>query len=89
MPARCRLVTPSPTSPPTNSYILPCPALPCPLQRTADGKLGFRGQVAAPNGSKVFETTREGGFNEADAAAIGKDAGEQLKREAGDDFFDW
>lgn len=55
----------------------------------AAGGLEFRGLVAAPNGSKVFETTRTAGFNEADAFAAGKDAGEQLKREAGADFFDW
>jgi hydroxymethylbilane synthase len=58
-------------------------------RKTPDGRLTFRGLVAAPDGSKIFETSREGGATEADAFAIGKEAGEQLKADAGPDFFDW
>lgn len=60
-----------------------------PLQRGADGQLTFRGLVARPDGSKVFETSRVGGMNEADAVAMGREAGEELKKNAGPDFFDW
>jgi len=58
-------------------------------QKTADGRLTFRGLVASPDGKKVFETSREGAANEQEAFAMGKDAGDQLKKEAGPDFFDW
>ncbi len=67
---------------------MPRPFLPHP-QRNADGQLAFRGLVARPDGSKVFETSRVGGLNEADAVAMGKEAGEELKKNAGPDFFDW
>lgn len=50
-----------------------------------DGVLHFRGLVAKPDGSVVFEATREG--NPEDALAIGTDAGTELKEKMGDDFF--
>lgn len=60
------------------------------LARTAPGgKMTFRGLVARPDGTKVYETTREGAANEAEAVAMGREAGEQLKKEAGAAFFDW
>ena len=55
----------------------------------ADGKLHFRGLVASPNGSKIFETTRVGTFDAAEGAKLGREAGEELKAKAGPDFFDW
>lgn len=58
-------------------------------RRGAGGAFEFRGLVAAPNGSKIFETTRQGGNTEAEVVAMGREAGEQLKQEAGSDFFDW
>jgi hydroxymethylbilane synthase len=58
-------------------------------QKNAEGSMAFRGLVAAVNGSKVFETSRIGGMTEQDVYAMGKEAGEQLKKEAGSDFFNW
>jgi hydroxymethylbilane synthase len=50
-----------------------------------DGRLRFRGLIAKPDGSEAFETARDGAA--ADAAALGSDAGHELKRRAGADFF--
>jgi hydroxymethylbilane synthase len=47
--------------------------------------LTFRGMILKPDGSQVFETSREG--NRRDAAALGTDAGKELKAQGGDDFF--
>src|SRR5205823_6429763 len=49
------------------------------------GRLRFRGLIAKPDGSEVHETTREGPVS--DAAALGADAGRELKRRGGADFF--
>ena len=43
----------------------------------AHGRLAFRGLIAKPDGSAAFETAREGAA--ADAAALGADAGRELK----------
>lgn len=51
---------------------------------TAAG-LSFRGLVARPDGSAAFDTVRRG--EALDAEAMGRDAGEELKRRAGADFF--
>ena len=53
--------------------------------RVSDGRVRFRGIIAKPDGSAAFEVAREGAGNEA--AALGADAGDELKRRAGDDFF--
>jgi hydroxymethylbilane synthase len=58
-------------------------------QKGADGKLHFRGLVASPNGSKIYETTRVGAFDAAEGERLGREAGEELKSKAGPDFFDW
>ena len=50
------------------------------------GGLTLRGLVARPDGSKIFETTRSSPA--ADAEAMGRDAGEELRRRAGPGFFD-
>lgn len=55
----------------------------------ADGGMSFRGLVAAPDGSKIYQTSREGAFTEDDALRIGREAGEQLKADAGEAFFTW
>lgn len=53
---------------------------------TIDGdQLYLRGLVAKPDGSEILETERRG--NVADAAALGRDAGEELKDRAGPDYM--
>ena len=54
--------------------------------RIIDGKIKFRGLIAMPDGSQKFETESEGSIE--DAKKIGKEAGEYLKNEAGDKFFE-
>jgi hydroxymethylbilane synthase len=54
--------------------------------RILDGKIVFRGLIAMPDGSVKYETTAEGAIE--DAASIGRKAGEELKAEAGDKFFE-
>ena len=49
--------------------------------------LTFRGLVARPDGSALHEVTRTGAVPEA--AAMGRDAGEELRRRAGPGFLDW
>jgi hydroxymethylbilane synthase len=49
------------------------------------GRLAFRGLIAKPDGSAAFECTRVGAV--ADAVELGADAGRELKRRAGADFF--
>ncbi len=47
--------------------------------------LSFRGMILKPDGSQCFETSRTGDWR--DAAAIGTDAGQELKSRGGPDFF--
>merc|ERR1712127_67697 len=54
--------------------------------RIVDGKMVFRGLISMPNGSETFRTESEGEV--ADAVAIGTAAGEKLKADAGDKFFE-
>jgi hydroxymethylbilane synthase len=51
----------------------------------AGGTLRFRGMIVKPDGSEAFEATREGDVG--DAERLGADAGGELKRRAGPDFF--
>jgi hydroxymethylbilane synthase len=51
----------------------------------AAGRLRLRGLIAKPDGSAAFECMREGAI--AEAAALGRDAGSELKRRAGADFL--
>jgi hydroxymethylbilane synthase len=51
----------------------------------AGSRLRFRGLIARPDGSEVFETAREG--SPADAAALGADAGRELRSRAGANFL--
>jgi hydroxymethylbilane synthase len=53
--------------------------------RIDGGRVHFRGLIARPNGSEVLQCERRGGS--ADAAALGSDAGRELKARAGEDFF--
>ncbi|TAJ25198.1 MAG: hydroxymethylbilane synthase [Reyranella sp.] len=48
--------------------------------------LHLRGLIARPDGSEVVATERRG--KAADAAAMGADAGQELKRRGGPNFFD-
>jgi len=54
--------------------------------RIVDGKIQFRGLIAMPDGSLKYETESEGAVE--DATEIGRKAGEKLKAEAGDSFFE-
>jgi hydroxymethylbilane synthase len=47
--------------------------------------LSFRGMILTPDGRKVFDTRRAG--LAAEAEVLGTDAGRELKRRAGPDFF--
>jgi hydroxymethylbilane synthase len=51
----------------------------------AAGELRFRGMILKPDGSEAFETARKGA--RSDAAALGTDAGQELKSRGGPDFF--
>ena len=53
--------------------------------RVSNGAVRFRGIVAKPDGSAAFDVSRDG--RSAQAAAIGADAGRELKARAGSDFF--
>ena len=50
-----------------------------------DGHLHFRGQILAPDGSRSYDTEREGGPD--DGPAMGIDAARELLGLAGPDFF--
>jgi hydroxymethylbilane synthase len=50
-----------------------------------DGRVHFRGLIARPDGSESFTAAREG--TAADAAALGADAGRELKSRVGSGFF--
>ena len=54
--------------------------------RIIDGKIVFRGLIAMPDGSQKFSVESEGEIE--DAVKIGKEAGEKLKADAGDKFFE-
>jgi hydroxymethylbilane synthase len=53
--------------------------------RFEQGELRFRGIVIRPDGSDAFEALRQG--SRAAAAALGADAGHELRARAGADFF--
>jgi hydroxymethylbilane synthase len=55
------------------------------LALIGDGTIDFRGLILKPDGSAALEITRSGPIT--DAADIGRDAGEALKRDAGPDYF--
>ncbi len=52
----------------------------------AGGRLRLRGLIARPDGTELIETARTG--NTADADALGRDAGDELRRRAGPGFFE-
>ncbi|KAK9156308.1 hypothetical protein Sjap_003788 [Stephania japonica] len=57
--------------------------------RDKDGYCVFRGLVASPDGTRVLETSRRGAYVYEDMVQMGKDAGEELKKRAGPEFFDF
>jgi hydroxymethylbilane synthase len=50
-----------------------------------DGQISFRGQTLSLDGRHIFETTRQGAAG--DAAALGRDAGEEIRSAAGPALF--
>ncbi|MBX6424306.1 MAG: hydroxymethylbilane synthase [Variibacter sp.] len=50
-----------------------------------EGRLHFHGLIVKPDGSELHETTRSGA--PAEAAALGENAGRELRRRAAPDFF--
>ena len=50
-----------------------------------DGTLTLRGEVVRPDGSETLAATRTGTVS--DAAYMGRDAGDELRRKGGSDFF--
>ena len=55
------------------------------LAEMVDGGMRLRAQVALPDGSKTYETERFGAAR--DGVAMGRDAGQELRAQAGPDFF--
>ena len=53
--------------------------------RLVDGALQFHGLVIKPDGSQMYEARRSGALDRA--AALGADAGRELRSRAGADFF--
>ena len=53
--------------------------------RLIGGEVYFRGLIVKPDGSQSFAAERRGA--PADAEALGRDAGRELKGRAGPDFF--
>ncbi|CAK0834183.1 unnamed protein product [Prorocentrum cordatum] len=54
--------------------------------RVEDGQLLFKGLVASPDGQKIFRVERAG--SPSDATEIGRDAGAEVRKEAGEKFFE-
>lgn len=55
-----------------------------------DGGMTFRGLVASPDGKRVLETSRVSGvYTAEEGVKLGRDAGEELKKNAPSDMFDW
>ena len=55
------------------------------LATIADGRLALDAAIVSPDGRKLHRTRRDGAS--ADAAALGRDAGAELKARGGPDFF--
>jgi len=56
------------------------------LARLDGGRLAFRGEILTPDGRESHETVREGA--PGDGAAMGADAGAELRNRAGPGFFE-
>jgi len=55
------------------------------LAEIKDDRLFLRGEILRPDGSERYTTTREGPLS--DAVAMGRDAGAELRKKGGPDFF--
>merc|ERR1740129_694726 len=54
--------------------------------RILDGELVFQGLVASPDGQTIFTVNRTG--KPEDCETVGREAGEQVRAEAGEKFFE-
>jgi porphobilinogen deaminase len=79
---RACTITFPPRTPPLIGRRPPCRQ----AQLMPDGLMHFRGLVASPDGQKIFRVERKGA--PADFLAMGKDAGAEVRREAGEAFFE-
>jgi hydroxymethylbilane synthase len=57
--------------------------------RGEDNQLHFKGLVASTDGKKIYQTSRTGSFDAATGEKLGREAGEELKAQAGPEFFVW
>ncbi len=55
------------------------------LAQAKGGKVSFKGIILTPDGARLYETAREG--SASDAAALGKDAAQELLKRGGKDVF--
>jgi len=58
-------------------------------RRGEDNQLHFTGLVASTDGKKIYQTSRTGTFNAEEGERLGREAGEELKSQAGPEFFVW
>jgi hydroxymethylbilane synthase len=58
-------------------------------RRGEDNQLHFTGLVASTDGKKIYQTSRTGTFNAEEGVRLGREAGEELKSQAGPEFFVW
>jgi hydroxymethylbilane synthase len=57
--------------------------------RGDDNQLHFKGLVSSTDGKKIYQTSRTGSFDAATGEKLGREAGEELKAQAGPEFFVW
>ena len=55
------------------------------LATVSGGRVSMKGMILTPDGARVYETSREG--SASDAAAIGRDAAQELLKRGGKDVF--
>jgi hydroxymethylbilane synthase len=55
--------------------------------KIVDGKLHFQGLISMPDGTRMIRVTKVG--DPKDAVSVGKDAGNEVRRIAGDKFKDY
>ena len=74
-----------PSAPSSQCSTAPAARRSAAMPRSAATRISFRGIIVKPDGSEAFEVSREG--RREDAAALGADAGRELKARGGPDFF--
>ena len=55
------------------------------LATVSGGRVSMKGMILTPDGARVYETSREG--SAGDAAALGRDAAQELLKRGGKDVF--